>query len=272
MYQPDVHLRTGLACRARRCQDARVGESTSNAVRGFADGARYQSARPGYPVAAVAHMVQALRIGAADCVVDVAAGTGLFTREIVPFCSRLIAVEPSAGMRLEFERQELGVPVLDGFAESLPFADHSVDVVTVAQAFHWFNPVEALAEFTRVLVAGGGLGLVWNERDDSVAWVDDLNRAMRWHEQRPYEVGMDFIPTLEAGGFARIEMRSFRHAQLLDRATLLRRVLTTSYIAVMDEAEQQVILDDVARLIENFEEPFELPHLTTTYCAFTPRS
>ena len=192
-----------------------------NGVAGFADGARYQSARPGYPVAAVAHMVETLKMSNARCVVDVAAGTGLFTREIAAFCSTLIAVEPSEGMRVEFDRQELGVPVLDGMAESLPFDTHSVDVVTVAQAFHWFDPEKALAEFSRVLVAGGGLGLVWNERDESIGWVDELSHVMQWYNKRPYAVGMDFIPILEAGGLARIEMRRFRHAQLLDKETLL---------------------------------------------------
>lgn len=244
-------------------------EAQSNAVQGFADGARYQSARPGYPVAAVAHMVRALRMTEARTVVDVAAGTGLFTREIAPFCRRLIAVEPSEGMRIEFDRQDLGVPVLDGFAEKLPFDDRSIDVVTVAQAFHWFNTTAALAEFTRVLVPSGGLGLVWNERDESVPWVDRLSHVMQWYERRPYVVGMDFIPTLEEAGLVRIEMRGFRHSQLLDKETLRRRVLSTSYIAVMEPEEQQAILDEVARLVRDFDEPFELPYLTTTYCART---
>ncbi len=249
--------------------DVGAGDGKLDAVRGFADGARYQSARPGYPVASVAHMVQALKITEARTVVDVAAGTGLFTREIAPFCPRLIAVEPSEGMRIEFARQDLGVPVIDGVAESLPFDAHSIDVVTVAQAFHWFDAPAALAEFTRVLVPGGGLGLVWNERDESVAWVDRLSHVMQWYDKRPYVAGMDFLPTLEEGGLVRIEMRSFRHSQLLDKETLERRVLSTSYIAVMGHDEQRAIVEGVARLVSDFDEPFELPYLTTTYCART---
>lgn len=223
-------------------------------------------------MAAVAHMVAALRISEARCVVDVAAGTGLFTREIAPFCSRLIAVEPSEGMRLEFDRQELGVPVLDGFAESLPFGGHSVDVVTVARAFHWFDPAKSLAEITRVLVPGGGLGLIWNERDESVDWVDRLSHAMQWYEKRPYDVGMDFTPVLRAGGLVEIERRHFRHVQLLDKEALSRWVLTTSYVAVMGEEEQAAILKDVAGVVSEFDEPLELPYVTTTFCARTVAS
>lgn len=242
----------------------------TNAVVGFTDGARYQSARPGYPVAAVAHMVEALELAGARRVVDVAAGTGLFTRELIPFAGELIAVEPSAGMRLEFERQGLHVAILEGTAESLPFEDHYVEVVTVAQAFHWFDYEKALAEFVRVLSRTGHLGLIWNERDESVEWVAALTRAMQWDVQRPFDSATDFATVLSDGGFRDIEKRHFRHAQLVDRATLERRVLSTSYIAVMEPEAQQRILDDVAEVVRDFDEYFEIPYLSNTYCASAP--
>lgn len=244
----------------------------TNAVTGFADGARYQSARPGYPVAAVAHMVEALCIADARRVVDVAAGTGLFTRELIPFARELIAVEPSEGMRLEFERQELHVPILQGTAESLPFEDHSIDVITVAQAFHWFDYEKATAEFARVLSRTGHLGLVWNERDESVEWVAALTRAMQWDVKRPFDAATDYATVLADGGFRSIDRRGFRHAQLVDRAMLERRVLSTSYIAVMTHEAQQRILDDVAEVVQDFDDYFEIPYLTTTYCASAPET
>ena len=239
-------------------------------ARGFADGSRYESARPGYPRDAVEHMVERLGVRDARIVVDVGAGTGLFTRELVPYCSELIAIEPSIGMRAEFDRLQLGVRALDGRGEALPLDDHTVDVITVAQAFHWLDAPRALEEFTRVLVGGGGVGLIWNERDESVDWVDQMSRAMQWYEKQPYEVGMDFVPVLRAGGLVDVERRTFGHAQVVDKATLFRRVLTTSYIAVMDQREQQAILDDVAEVVRGLDEPLSLPYVTTTYCARAP--
>ncbi|MHB1208435.1 MAG: class I SAM-dependent methyltransferase [Acidimicrobiales bacterium] len=242
----------------------------TNAVSGFADGARYQSARPGYPVAAVAHMVEALGVEGARRVADVAAGTGLFTRELVAFARDLVAVEPSSGMRLEFERQELGVTVLEGTAESLPFESHSIDVITVAQAFHWFEYEKALAEFARVLSPHGHLGLIWNERDESVEWVAQLTTAMLWDLKRPFDAATDYAAVLAEGGFRDIEKRDFHHTQLVDRATLDRRVLSTSYIAVMTPDAQREILDKVAEVVRDFDEYFEVPYITTTYCATAP--
>jgi len=244
----------------------------STAVSGFTDGARYQSARPGYPVEAVAHMVESLGVIGAQRVVDVAAGTGIFTRELIGFAHELIAVEPSAGMRLEFENQGLQVAVLEGTAESLPFEDTSIDVITVAQAFHWFDYDKALAEFSRVLSRTGHLGLVWNERDESVEWVAALTRAMQWDVRRPFDATTDYATVLADAGFRDVERRDFRHAQSVDRAMLERRVLSTSYIAVMDPEAQQRILDDVAQVVRGFDEYFEIAYITTTYCARVPEA
>ena len=69
-------------------------------------------------------------------------------------------------------------------AEALPFADGSLDAITVAQAFHWFDAAGALAEFHRVLRPGGRLGLIWNARDRSVPWVDQVWSIMDRVEKR----------------------------------------------------------------------------------------
>jgi SAM-dependent methyltransferase len=247
--------------------DDREGEI---GIRGFADGSRYQSARPGYPFDAVAYLVERLRINAASRVLDVAAGTGLFTKELLAFTSHVVAVEPSEGMREEFARQLPSLRVVEGVAEHLAFEDGSFDALTVAQAFHWFDAEVALVEFARVLAQGGGLGLLWNERDESVSWVDELSHAILWHQQRPYDMATDFAPVVASGGFLDVERKVFKHSQMMDRASLHQRVLSTSYIAVLDESEQDRILRGVDEIIKDFDESFELPYVTTTYCARRP--
>jgi SAM-dependent methyltransferase len=234
---------------------------------GFADGSRYQSARPDYPKEAVAYLVQSLGIDDDAHVLDLGAGTGIFTGQLIPFCANITAVEPTPGMRDVLSQRLPNVKVLDGRDTAIPLDSESVDCVIVAQAFHWFDAPVALEEIHRVLVDGGRLGVLWNERDESVPWVAELGEAMRWPTHQPYKVGQDFTPVLGSGPFVNIERRKFPHRQVLDHDGLFQRVLTTSYIAVMDEAEQALVLDDVKRVVDPLPDVIELPYVTDVYRA-----
>jgi SAM-dependent methyltransferase len=234
---------------------------------GFADGERYQSARPDYPHDAVAFLVDSLCIEDDAHVLDLGAGTGIFTGQLLPFCAKITAVEPTAGMREVLSQRLPNVNVLDGRDVAIPLESGTVDCVVVAQAFHWFDAPVALEEIHRVLVEGGRLGVLWNERDESVDWVADLGDAMRWPIHQPYKVGQDFTPVLASGPFVNIERRKFSHRQRLDHEGLLQRVLTTSYIAVMDDGERIDVMRDVEKVVDQLPETFELPYVTDVYRA-----
>ncbi len=135
---------------------------------GFSAGSDlYERTRPGYSDESVAHLVAAVGISAGRSVLDVAAGTGKLTRALTATGATCFAAEPSASMRAVFATTVPGVPMVASTAEQLPFTSRTMDAVVVAQAFHWFDAPVALAEFSRVLRPGGGLALVWNERDES---------------------------------------------------------------------------------------------------------
>src|SRR5689334_21961146 len=151
---------------------------------GFEDPADYEAARPSYPPEAVDWFRDQLGIGTGKVVCDLAAGTGKLTRLLVPLGADVVAVEPVSGMRQTLHELLPAVPIAAGTAEALPLADRSVDALTVAQAFHWFDFDHAIAEFARVIRPGGGLGLCWNARDRSVEWVDAVWAVMDRVEKR----------------------------------------------------------------------------------------
>lgn len=237
------------------------------AAAGFADGSTYHRARPGYAPDALDFLADGLALGPTSRLLDLGAGTGLFSAQIRARCGELIAVEPSASMRRAFAEALPDVEVLDGTDVAIPLPDASVDAVTVAQAFHWFDPVASLVEIHRVLRPGGGLGLVWNERDERVDWVDEMSHMMRWHECAPYDVGMDFTAVLEAGPFSDVERFEGTTTQTLDRHGLVARVASTSYVVAMDDAERNALLAEVRRFADTLDEPIHLPHVTTAYVA-----
>jgi SAM-dependent methyltransferase len=113
----------------------------------------YDRIRPNYPVAAIRWILgdRPLRV------VDLGAGTGILTRQLVGLGHEVVAVEPDPGMRA---RIAAAAEVLDGTAEAIPLPDASVDAVVAGQAYHWFDK------------AGGPL---WNIRDEETPWVAELS-------------------------------------------------------------------------------------------------
>ena len=127
----------------------------------------------------------------ARAVLDLAAGTGLVTRGLIGRAARVVAVEPDARMRAVLAARCPQAEVLDGRGEDIPLPDASVDAVVISAAWHWLDPAQAVPEITRVLRAGGTLGVMWTTRDDRVPWVAELNALAPESREadRPVEAG-----------------------------------------------------------------------------------
>lgn len=131
----------------------------------------YDRVRPGPPPEALDWLVPA----GCGLAVDLAAGTGLFTRALAGRAGQVVAVEPDQRMRAVLARQSPGVRVLDGRGEDMPLPDGCADAVFVSTAWHWLDPERAVPEIARVLRPGGRLGVVWTSRDRSQDWVAELD-------------------------------------------------------------------------------------------------
>jgi SAM-dependent methyltransferase len=111
--------------------------------------------------------------------VDIAAGTGLFTRALRRRVAHVIAVEPDERMRAVLAARSPGVRAVAGRGEALPVPDASADGVFVSSAWHWLDPGRAVPEIARVLRDGGRLGVIWTSRDRRVDWVAELDALRR---------------------------------------------------------------------------------------------
>ena len=234
------------------------------AARGFSAGAAaYESARPGYPDPAIAVLATEVGIGAGTEVCDLAAGTGKLTRRLLELGARVTAVEPVDAMRAQAEAAVPDATYIDGTAETIPLEDGSVDVVTVAQAFHWFDAPAALTEIARVLRPDGRLAILWNERDENTAWVAEMSRIIRWHERTVSRYQhTDWAEVVEASGrFGPLHEQVFPWEQPLTRELLADRVRSISYIATMPTVERERHVSEVVALVARRPEPFPLPYL-----------
>ena len=234
----------------RQCNDA--GMVHEVAAAGFSDPGDYEAARPSYPPEAVAWFVEHLRIEPGRTVVDLASGTGKLTRLLEPAGADLIAAEPVPGMRATFRALLPNVPIVATTAEQLAFRDGSLDAVTVAQAFHWFDYDRALAELRRVLRPAGRVGLVWNARDRSVPWVDGVWSIMDRVEKRaPWRDHDNWRDSAfrDMPGFGPQHLAQFRHEHPTTPEAMVQRVASVSHVAVLPRAERAAVLDEVRTLL-----------------------
>jgi SAM-dependent methyltransferase len=217
----------------------------------------YERSRPSYPSDAVAWLVDALHIAPGATVVDLAAGTGKLTRLLMPTGADIVAIEPVDGMRHTLRTILRAVPVVGGSAEAIPISAGAVDALTVAQAFHWFDADAAFAEFGRVLRPGGRVGIIWNARDRSIDWVDQLWSIMDRVEKRaPWRDHEHWRDSAlgDRPGFGPMHAATFHHAQTLTPDLVVERFRGVSHVAVLPDDERETVLDEVRDVLATHPE------------------
>jgi SAM-dependent methyltransferase len=195
--------------------------------------------------------------------VDVGAGTGKLTRDLVPTGARVLAVEPLAEMRGQLEAAVPAAEVLAGSAEELPLEDDSADAVVAASAFHWFDPERALPEIHRVLRPGGGLATVGNGRDLDDPLQQEIQAIVGPYVPTAGEL-LSWIEVVDASPlFGPIEEFSTTHEQWFDADGLAERMGTVSYLARLPDDERSDVLARIRALGEaRPESPFPFRYRT----------
>jgi SAM-dependent methyltransferase len=127
----------------------------------------YAKYRPSYPRDVLELLEMECGLTGTSVVADVGSGTGILSELLLANGNRVLGVEPNREMQEAAERRLRRHPLFTsvaGTAEATTLDDASVDFVAAAQAFHWFDPQRARAEFARTLKPGGWVVLIWNLR------------------------------------------------------------------------------------------------------------
>jgi SAM-dependent methyltransferase len=243
------------------------------AADGFAQGARtYARGRPDFPPAALDWLKDELRLGREKVAVELGAGTGKFTKLLTRTSAEILAVEPVAAMLAQLRSELPDVRTLRANARHLPLRANSVDAVICAQSFHWFATQEVTAEIHRVLKPGGSLGLIWNVRDPSAAWVTELARIYSPYEgDAPRYDRAEWRSAFPAPGFGPLLEKSVRHSHTGSaEQVIVDRTASISFIAALPEQERRPVLDEVRALIARTPElagkpTVSMPYVTQMY-------
>jgi len=210
----------------------------------------YERGRPGYAEAAL----DAVGLARDAVVLDLAAGTGKLTRQLVPRYARVLAVEPLDEMRAVLERVVPEAEALDGSADAIPLEDSAVDAVFVGEAFHWFARAETLAELGRVLRPQGTLAILFNQPDGDFEpplpeafWAEYDAAAIEKPPEHTVASGLWKAPF--PGPFGPLSEASFPNPIELDREQVLAQAASWSMISGLPASERSALLARLGDLL-----------------------
>ena len=211
----------------------------------------YVKYRPTYPAGVIEILKARCGLTDASVIADVGSGTGILTKLLLDNGNSVFAIEPNAAMRLAAEQRLsylVGFRSVEANAEATTLPAHSVDFVTAAQAFHWFDRTKVKREFARILKTGGWVVLIWNERRlDSTPFLrayEDL--LLRYgtdyqnvrHEKVTGEIAEFFAPDT-------FELQTLENAQHFDFESLKGRLLSSSYAPDRDHPNFAAMLNEL---------------------------
>jgi ubiquinone/menaquinone biosynthesis C-methylase UbiE len=217
----------------------------------------YARFRPTYPLAVIEVLKNECGLAPNSVVADIASGTGIFTRLLLENRIRVLGVEPNADMRRAGEEYLANYPnftSVTATAENTGLPDQSVDLVTAAQAAHWFDREKALHEFQRILKQAGYLALLWNDRRlDATAFDREYERMLVNYGTDYADVKRLDNETGKFFGTFKCELRVLRNFQDFDYAAFEGRLLSSSYAPQPGHPSHAPMLAELRRIFEAYQ-------------------
>jgi SAM-dependent methyltransferase len=216
--------------------------------------------RPSYPLAMIQWLERECCLTPQSAIADIGSGTGILAALFLDFGCQVFGVEPNAAMRSGGERMlaaESRFQSVEGRAEAAGLPAGSVDFVTAGQAFHWFDPEPARAEFRRILKPNGWVVLVWNERLVSSGFLtayEDLLQRLSTDYGRVDHRRIDTAEINRFFGPHEWLVTSFPNHQDFDWDGLRGRLLSSSYVPLPGSANYQPMMDELAAMFAEWEQ------------------
>jgi ubiquinone/menaquinone biosynthesis C-methylase UbiE len=219
----------------------------------------YVKYRPSYPPEVLQLFRDEMNLQNFSVIADIGSGTGISAKIFLENGNEVFGIEPNAAMREASEKFLQNYPKfhsVNGTAENTTINNQSVDFVTAAQAFHWFDGETTRTEFRRILRPNGYVALIWNERQT------DSNDFLREYEKFLLKFGTDYkevrhekVTNELIGEFFQNDFReeSFLNLQTLDLAGLRGRVLSSSYMPTAENPRFSAMEKELKSLFTDYQ-------------------
>lgn len=231
----------------------------------------YSAARPSYPKELFTFLKNKYHLGADTVIADIASGTGKFTQPLVQMGCKVYAVEPNDDMRRQAELLLGGYEnfiSVNGSAEHTGLADHCVNFISAAQAFHWFDPARFAAECKRILKPVGKVFILYNSRDEGAELTQRLSGICKTFcpAFKGFSGGVksNNVERFFNGGCERL---TFPNDQYYDRDSFVKRMLSSSYAPREGDKNYQSFIKALYALFDALadHDTLLMPNHTTLY-------
>lgn len=218
----------------------------------------YDEVRPDYPGQLYDAIERVVGGFAGRTVLDLAAGTGIATRELVRRRAHPVALEVGEPMIRTLRSRSPDVDAVIAAAEQIPLRANSVDLAVCATAWHWLDVAVTVEELRRVLRPGGHIALWWanNRWGEGVEWEDAQTSVYeRWqtkHGSRPPTYA-GVGPTAAAAdlrhrGLSVVVEREFLWTRDRTREEHVRALATHSDVIALGERKSEFLAEVSAAL------------------------
>lgn len=230
-----------------------------NSTQRFSDRVEnYIKYRPSYPGECINYLY-ALGISKGTSVADIGSGTGILSELIIKNVNKLYGVEPNKEMREAAEvklKKYNNFISTNGSAEETNLLENSLDFITCAQAFHWFDIETSLKEFRRILKQNGKLILLWNNRINNTDFLKGYEEALLNYAVDYKEVNHQNLTDeiLEKCFVSDYKKTIFPNSQTFDFTGLMGRLFSSSYTPQTGHPNYEKLIEQMKNLFEKYNE------------------
>ncbi|PCI40172.1 MAG: SAM-dependent methyltransferase [Thiotrichales bacterium] len=220
----------------------------------------YTKYRPSYPSEIVTELKKQCALTQNSKIADVGSGTGIFTELLLQTGATVYAVEPNNKMRKEadFLKKYKNFHSVNAAAGKTGLADKSIDIITVATAFHWFNVKVVSKEFNRILKPNGVVFLVWNLRDSTKPLMQDYDNLLM-------KYGVNYATSPSSKLHKQHNLSKFfeenkmtcsavPNAQIFDFAGFSGRLMSTSYCPKEDADNFKEMMAELKKIFDKHQQ------------------
>lgn len=245
-----------------------------NTKRFTARAENYRKYRPDYPAAVIDVLKKKCSLNKDSVIADIGSGTGIFAKLLLPHVGMVYGVEPNSEMRKTAEELLASYGNFksrDASAENTTLKTRSIDIVTAATAFHWFDKQKTKVEFKRILKDPKWVVLIWNERNWQNSEVESaydaiLNKCAPDYSNRAHKkiAGLSLEEWYEPGTS---ELLDFKNSQRMNWEGLQGRFLSSSYAPQPGDPNCARALDELRAMYDRFarEDSIILDYSTRLY-------